>query len=70
MEVIRLDMTISLDGYVTWPQDSTDDPMGIGGFRLFNWLDRRHDLDAGAVRVAGEYPGDHPGGGLRGCSSI
>ena len=43
MGVIRLDMTISLDGYVTGPQDSMDDPMGIGGFRLFNWLDRRND---------------------------
>jgi dihydrofolate reductase len=43
MGVIRLDMTISLDGYVTGPQDSMDDPMGIGGFRLFNWLDRRDD---------------------------
>jgi dihydrofolate reductase len=43
MGVIRLDMTISLDGYVTGPQDSMDDPMGVGGFRLFNWLDRRSD---------------------------
>jgi dihydrofolate reductase len=43
MGVIRLDMTMSLDGYVTGPQDSMNDPMGIGGFRLFNWLDRRDD---------------------------
>jgi dihydrofolate reductase len=43
MGVIRLDMTISLDGYVTGPRDSMDDPMGVGGFRLFNWLDRRED---------------------------
>jgi dihydrofolate reductase len=43
MGVIRLDMTISLDGYVTGPRDSMDDPMGVGGFRLFNWLDRRDD---------------------------
>ncbi len=43
MGVIRVDMTISLDGYVTGPQDSMDDPMGVGGFRLFNWLDRRDD---------------------------
>jgi dihydrofolate reductase len=43
MGVIRLDMTISLDGYVAGPQDSIDEPMGIGGFRLFNWLDRRDD---------------------------
>src|SRR3954466_5931927 len=43
MGVIRVDMTISLDGYVTGPRDSMDDPMGVGGFRLFNWLDRRDD---------------------------
>ena len=43
MALIRLYMTISLDGYVTGPRDSPDTPMGIGGFRLFNWLDRRND---------------------------
>ena len=43
MTVIRLDMTMSLDGFVAGPRDGTDDPMGVGGFRLFNWLDRRHD---------------------------
>ena len=43
MGTIRLDMTMSLDGYVTGPDDGPDEPMGVGGFRLFNWLDRRHD---------------------------
>lgn len=43
MAIIRLYMTMSLDGYVTGPRDSRDEPMGIGGFRLFNWLDRRND---------------------------
>ncbi|TCC49766.1 dihydrofolate reductase [Kribbella capetownensis] len=43
MATIRVYMTMSLDGYVTGPQDSMDDPMGVGGFRLFNWLDRRND---------------------------
>ena len=41
--MIRLDMTLSLDGYVTGPHDSVDAPMGLDGFRLFNWLDRRDD---------------------------
>jgi len=40
---IRLDMTMSVDGYVVGPDDSVDAPMGDGGFRLFNWLDRRND---------------------------
>lgn len=43
MSIIRVDMTVSLDGYVTGPDDGPDAPMGVGGFRLFNWLDRRHD---------------------------
>jgi dihydrofolate reductase len=40
---IRVDMTMSLDGYVTGPDDGPEAPMGSGGFRLFNWLDKRHD---------------------------
>jgi dihydrofolate reductase len=43
VSIIRLDMTISLDGYVAGPDDGPDEPMGVGGFRLFNWLDRRED---------------------------
>jgi len=43
MALIRLYMTISLDGYIAGPQDSADNPLGIDGFRLFNWLDRRDD---------------------------
>jgi dihydrofolate reductase len=36
-------MSMSLDGFIAGPGDSTDAPMGDGGFRLFNWLDRRDD---------------------------
>ncbi len=43
MGKIRLDMTISLDGYVTGPQDGAEAPMGVDGFRLFNWLDLRNE---------------------------
>lgn len=41
--VIRLYMSMSLDGFVVGPRDSLDAPMGVGGFRLFNWLDRRFE---------------------------
>ena len=34
---------MSLDGFVAGPQDGVDAPMGVGGFRLFNWLDNRLD---------------------------
>jgi dihydrofolate reductase len=40
---VRLDMTMSLDGFVAGPDDGPDAPLGRGGFRLFNWLDRRLD---------------------------
>ena len=43
MTTIRLYMSVSLDGYVVGPRDGVDAPMGVGGFRLFNWLDRRND---------------------------
>lgn len=43
MSTIRLEMTMSLDGYVAGPRDGVDTPMGVDGFRLFNWLDRRND---------------------------
>ena len=40
---LRFGITVSLDGYVAGPRDSVDDPMGVGGFRLFNWLDLRNE---------------------------
>ena len=71
MGTIRLDMTISLDGYVTGPDDGPDEPMGIGGFRLFNWLDHRLDpgpngqvfADVTATRavIAGRRTYEHAG---------
>ncbi len=71
MATIRLYMTTSLDGYVAGPQDGVDAPMGVDGFRLFNWLDRRHDpgpsgqvfAEAMATRavVAGRRTYEHAG---------
>jgi dihydrofolate reductase len=68
---IRLDMTLSLDGYVVGPHDSVDAPMGEDGFRLFNWLDRREDpgpsgavfAEAMATRavIAGRRTYEHAG---------
>jgi dihydrofolate reductase len=43
MARIRLDMTMSLDGFVAGPRDDHDNPMGVGGFRLFDWLDHRNE---------------------------
>ena len=43
MANIRLDMSMSVDGFVAGPSDDHDNPMGVGGFRLFNWLDHRNE---------------------------
>jgi len=43
MSLIRLYTTMSLDGYVAGPNDTAEAPLGTGGFRLFNWLDKRND---------------------------
>ena len=40
--MIVLYMSMSLDGFVVGPDDSVEEPMGRGGFRLFNWLDDRN----------------------------
>jgi dihydrofolate reductase len=39
--MIRLYMSMSLDGFVTGPDDRKGQELGEGGFRLFNWLDDR-----------------------------
>lgn len=40
---IRLYMSMSLDGFIAGPDDRPGQELGTGGFRLFNWLDDRHD---------------------------
>ncbi|MEU4672918.1 dihydrofolate reductase family protein [Amycolatopsis sp. NPDC023774] len=39
---IRLYMSMSLDGFITGPDDRPGQELGEGGGRLFNWLDDRH----------------------------
>ncbi|GAA1564079.1 MULTISPECIES: dihydrofolate reductase family protein [Kribbella] len=51
--MIRLYMSMSLDGFVVGPDDSVEEPMGRGGFRLFNWLDDR-DSDGPSGQVYAE----------------
>lgn len=69
--VIRLYMSVSLDGFVVGPRDGVDQPMGAGGFRLFNWLDHRLDpgpnghvvaeMDATRAVIAGRRTYEHAG---------
>ncbi|WP_326568841.1 dihydrofolate reductase family protein [Amycolatopsis rhabdoformis] len=39
---IRLYMSMSLDGFITGPDDRRGQELGAGGWRLFDWLDHRH----------------------------
>jgi dihydrofolate reductase len=51
--LIFADVTMSLDGFITGPNDSVDQPIGEGGERLHEWLfelasfRRAHGLDGG-----------------------
>jgi len=69
--MIRLYMSMSVDGFVVGPDDSVEEPMGRGGFRLFNWLDDkdsdgpsgqvyREALASGAL-IAGRRTYEHAG---------
>jgi dihydrofolate reductase len=38
MGKVKLDISMSLDGYVAGPNASLDDPLGVGGMRLHEWV--------------------------------
>lgn len=38
MSTVRAQISMSLDGYITGPNDSVDIPMGEGGERLHEWI--------------------------------
>ena len=38
MPKLRLTISMSLDGFVAGPQQSVDNPLGIGGMRLHEWV--------------------------------
>src|SRR3989442_2413909 len=38
MSRLKLNITMSLDGYVAGPDQSTQHPLGIGGEQLHDWL--------------------------------
>jgi hypothetical protein len=46
-----LTMAMSLDGFITGPHDDAQNPAGINGMRLMDWL--------GGGGSGGTEPGDH-----------
>jgi len=55
MSKLRLKISMSLDGFVAGPNQSVDNPLGIGGMRLHEWVvplaawRSMHDLPGGEV---------------------
>src|SRR5215831_9304432 len=55
MSKLRLKISMSLDGYVAGPRQSVDDPLGVGGMQLHEWVfplaawRQEHGLEGGEV---------------------
>ena len=55
MSKLRLKISMSLDGFVAGPNQSVDNPLGIGGMRLHEWAfaltawRAAHGLEGGEV---------------------
>src|SRR5690349_5087880 len=54
MSKVRFSLSMSLDGYVAGPEQSLENPLGIGGMRLHDWA---FPLEA-FRRVHGEEGGE------------
>ena len=57
MSRVIVSMAMSLDGFVTGPQDDAENPAGIGGMRLMDWLGGGGGADEGD-RVEAYRPTD------------
>jgi dihydrofolate reductase len=67
MPKVRVDISMSLDGFVAGPNQSLDDPLGIGGMQLHEWVLRleawrsAHGLPGGEVDVDSELVSESTG---------
>src|SRR5215207_6407225 len=58
MSELRLSISMSLDGYVAGPEQSPDNPLGIGGEQLHEWVvglrafRERHSREGGEVNAS------------------
>lgn len=50
MAMVILTFSMSLDGFVAGPDISRDEPMGVGGERLHDWLASTDDVDRTMAR--------------------
>ena len=57
MSEVFLTMAMSLDGFITGPDDNAENPAGTNGMRLMNWLDGGAEPDAeGVLAFRPRYP--------------
>jgi dihydrofolate reductase len=54
MSRVILYMAMSLDGFITGPGDDADNPAGVGGMRLMEWLDLAGGSTVGDFRPSDE----------------
>lgn len=58
MSRLRVDLTVSLDGFVAGPDQSVRDPLGVGGMQLHEWAfatqawRAQHDLEGGEANAS------------------
>ena len=58
MGVFRFQISVSLDGFVAGPNQSEDDPLGVGGLDLHEWVVKleawrgQHGLDGGEINAS------------------
>src|SRR5450432_2759306 len=58
MSKLRLKISMSLDGFVAGPSQSVDNPLGVGGMRLHEWIfplaawRGPHGLEGGTVSAS------------------
>lgn len=54
MPLVRVSMSMSLDGYVAGPRQSADDPLGVGGMAIHEWAFATRTFHAMTGREGGE----------------
>ena len=60
MSKLRFKISMSLDGYVAGPNQSVDNPLGVGGMRLHQWVfplevfRKMHGMTGGEINVSSE----------------
>ncbi|MEO8452334.1 MAG: dihydrofolate reductase family protein [Gemmatimonadota bacterium] len=68
MSRLRLNITMSLDGFVAGPNQSVENPLGIGGMRLHEWAfklaawRKPHGMEGGEVNASTPVVEDHLAG--------